>query len=258
MMPGATGMATETLHETALQRARREFTPVFVHLPGLVCSALWAAVATGTTIYLSEGHRVGAKVFIGVGLLLGAIPLSAATVFGWLWATAPTRQRDEARAELARAEERFPRGRISVKDIGYFDKDGERLLLFAVKVTNRELTQRMNLEFDFYLRVLATISKLSPGLKPLDMRLRRAEHPKANPPDPLIVDAQDSSPELNYLVKSDEFADALDFDDGGHGFRPKSEDDQLLLRFSIFRLAGGLRSKSLACGSRDRSTAVSR
>ena len=257
-MPGATGMATETLHETALQRARREFTPV-----SSTCRALSARRSGPRS--LPERRFTCRKATASVRRCSSESAFSSEP--------SPCRRRRcldgfgqrHRRGSATRPEPNslapkkdFPGARISVKDIGYFDKDGERLLLFAVKVTNRELTQRMNLEFDFYLRVLATISKLSPGLKPLDMRLRRAEHPKANPPDPLIVDAQDSSPELNYLVKSDEFADALDFDDGGHGFRPKSEDDQLLLRVFDLRLAGGLRSKSLACGSRDRSTAVSR
>jgi hypothetical protein len=145
---------------------------------------------------------------------------------------APVRQRNEARAELVRADEiaKFPRGRIAVKEIGYFDKEGQRFLVFEVKVTNRESALRMNLELDFVLRQFTSVAKMNPPLKPFDTKLRRLELGHEDlPPHPLIVDAQASSPELTYLIRWDEYMDELEFEGDGIDFRPKSDDDQLVL-----------------------------
>jgi hypothetical protein len=177
---------------------------------------------------------VWAQVAIGVRLFLAGIVCAAATIFGALWASRPVRQRDEARDELAKALERakFPRGRIEVRDVGYFDTEkGERLLAFGVKVTNRENAQRMNLEVDFFLRLFGQAAKLNPHLKPIDLRLWMVQRDMNRPPSPLIVEPQHSTPEFTYVVEWG--LAGLVFDEEGHTFRTESDAELILGIFDL-------------------------
>jgi hypothetical protein len=132
----------------------------------------------------------------------------------------------------------FPRGRIEVNDVGYFDTDdGERLLLFGVKVTNREQSRRMNLELEFVLRMFTRIIKLNPDLKPLEMRLRKFAGAKNRPPEPLGVDPQDSPPELIYYLVWD-MSTGLIFDGNGLKFHPELEGDAFVLRIRDLQSGG--------------------
>jgi hypothetical protein len=230
----------QSLEETARQRASRDFPSLFVGLPGFVWTVAWGAAAIGATIYLSPHHSLRAQVGIGVGLFLAGVVWAAVSFWGLLYVTAPAKQRDEARAELATAQEKakFPRGRIEVKNLGYTDMDDkERLLIFTVKVTNRELAQRMNLEVDFLLRMFTRVTKFNPGLKPLDVNLKIVKRGKNPPPRPLTIDAQHSPPEFHYTATWDEHDTGLVFEDDGYRFRPELEDDALFL--SVFDLQSG-------------------
>jgi hypothetical protein len=95
-----------------IRRDSREFRRIYFSLVGTVWSALWAAVAIGATIAVSPDHSVTAQVAIGVGLFLFGIAWAMLSLWRALWLRAPSRQRDDARAELAIAREaaRFPRG----------------------------------------------------------------------------------------------------------------------------------------------------
>jgi HAMP domain-containing protein len=230
------------LDETALRRAVREFPGPFLGLRGFAWSAICGAVAVGASIYLSAQHSTGAQVAIGVALFLGGVGFAALSVFAALWVTAPIRQRDEARDELAkaRASAKFPNARIDVKALGHMrTRDGARALIFTVQVTNREPAQRMNLELDFYLRAFKSIARLNPGLKPLDARLSLLDVGES-PPRPLIIDSQHTTPELSYVADGEDpiLDHSLTFDEDMGTFRPTKDDDELVLKVLDLQTGG--------------------
>lgn len=92
---------------TAWRRAMREFGPTYLGLRGVAWSISWGAVGIGATIYLSAHHSLRAQVAIGVGLFLAGIGWAAFSILGALWVTAPVLQRNEARDELKRREDRY-------------------------------------------------------------------------------------------------------------------------------------------------------
>ena len=111
---------------------------------------------------------------------------------------------------------RFPRAEIEVEKPVYIppeeETEDEGVLLFNVRVTNRETSQRMNLELTFLLRMFTDVSRLNPGLKPMETTLfQRPERMKTPPPKLLDVDPQRTVTHLYateiYLLKSYEVED---------------------------------------------------
>jgi hypothetical protein len=95
--------------ETAWQRAQRNlhtFVTSTIHV--VIWFVVCNAVVIGATSYLSWGHTRWAQVGIGVLAFVVGSALALLLPLGALWATAPVRQRDEAR-ELLKGQETSPR-----------------------------------------------------------------------------------------------------------------------------------------------------
>ncbi|MGZ8707475.1 MAG: hypothetical protein ACXW0R_08825 [Gaiellaceae bacterium] len=218
--------------ETPYAAARAMFAATYTGVAGLpwtiACSLIFGAVGVWLSNDSSRGAQVVAFIVLGA---CGAL-VSAGVWFGGCLVASPVKQRNAAWSELDRLkrERQFPSGRIESKTNFWFDSDdGERLLVFPVKVTNRETERRMNLEVDVVLRLFTAIQHFNPELKPLEMRLSLIQKGPNPPPDPLPLDAQDSTGDLLYVARWD-FDTGLAFNADDHTFAPDMEGDALLLR----------------------------
>lgn len=95
-------MAPDIHSENAFARARRDFHDLATNTVRFV---LWLAglgiVSGAIGLALSAGHGTGWAVFVTTVSAVAGVAAVFVVPFAWLWAVAPTRQRDEARQELA-------------------------------------------------------------------------------------------------------------------------------------------------------------
>jgi len=137
--------------ESSLARARRELSQTVTGtIYGLAFTGLCGAVSTTiSAVYLTSGHARIVQVAIGVAAFFVGIAVALAASFVALWATAPTRQRDEARAALRRTLA-FPNLEVAISSSLYEDDDPEgridRITLPA-RITNREEAKAVSLSF---------------------------------------------------------------------------------------------------------------
>lgn len=238
----AVATPTDFHAEGAWRRARRDAVAAIESWRFLFAALVFDTFAAMAAYAVTNdpGQDRSVKVAtVGGAVIVGPFLLGLAVLLA-LWVTAPVRQRNEARAQLAQVTEarKFPRGRIEVTQYGYFDtQDAERLLVFGVKVTNREVSRRMNLELDFILRLFTRITHYNPTLKPLEARLSLVQRGPDPPPAVLVVDAQDSS-DPTYVARWD-LETGLAFDEDASTFTPELEGDTLFLR--VFDLQSGER-----------------
>jgi hypothetical protein len=125
-------------------------------------------------------------------------------------------------SETIMAEPAFPRCEIEVKKGGFFDlKEVGRVLVFDVRITNRERTDRLSLRVDFVLQLF--IDRKREGARPLETKLwHRKTALETQLSNPLDL-APQSSREGTYVVGCD-LPNALDFDDDGLDFSARPRD----------------------------------
>jgi hypothetical protein len=146
--------ALDPIHtESAFSCAQRQFRALATNTVRFV---LWffgcnlAVVAT--TTYLAWGHSRTAQVAIGVGAFVAGAALAFLLPLGALWVTAPIRQRDDARAAIARlaTPPGFPDVEINLPDLTQTPRsDGDgvdvRLPIFATNRTDGTAILEFNL-----------------------------------------------------------------------------------------------------------------
>jgi hypothetical protein len=213
---------------------------------------LWAALAIpllGFAFFVFWKGWDDAKKQVG-GLIVsvvGPVILFGVVLLAWHWLRAPGRLYGDLGGELAQAQDElaelrgrtFPRGRIEVRAFGWVEpEEGERYVLFGFKATNREMTRKMNLEVEFMVKMFMATVRRNPGLRPVEETLYAISTGKNPPPDPLIIDAQESTQELVYSTRPISGDGGLVFDRETFGIRTERDDDELVVRVRDLQSGG--------------------
>lgn len=142
--------------ETAPARAKRGFRETFAGVGGGALALLFGAAGAAGSTWVSEGRSLNERVFIAFAFVIVGGLAAASLWYLVLLLTAPYRQRDEARAEVAEATKEvaelqapppLPNISVAVASMREERESEPRYIVFpSVVITNREKDRSVSLE----------------------------------------------------------------------------------------------------------------